>query len=238
VEEYCSLFLHDISHDVFTFGIEKKERGIVPFLQVGEALFPPNFDDYLEEEQQNSTSPFADQNSQPFYDSYESCSELETQDFQEQSFPTGPVYDDYESDLGESQVEEKEPEDQYSLYSKLVSEQPPPEVIEPTSFIHSPALIRDIRPHVNNCAAEEAACHQFSENCHSFYDLVNEYMEWHFPYALEPPYFISTPSCKEELKSVTVLLSRLHHLLMIIDIRKELLPRKLLEWLWWKSSFT
>jgi hypothetical protein len=63
-------------------------------------------------------------------------------------------------------------------------------------------------------------------------------MEWHFPYALEPPYFISTPACKEELKSVTVLLSRLHHLLMIIDRRKELLSRKLLEWLWWKSAFT
>jgi hypothetical protein len=54
-------------------------------------------------------------------------------------------------------------------------------------------------------------------------------MEWHFPYALEPPYFISTPVCKEELMSVTVLLSRLHHLLMIIDRGKELLSRKLLE---------
>jgi hypothetical protein len=63
-------------------------------------------------------------------------------------------------------------------------------------------------------------------------------MEWHFPYALEPPYFISTPTCKEELKSVIVLLSQLHHLLMIIDRRKELLSRKLLEWLWWKSAFT
>jgi hypothetical protein len=32
VEEDCSLFLHDISHDVFTFGVETEERGIVPFL--------------------------------------------------------------------------------------------------------------------------------------------------------------------------------------------------------------
>jgi hypothetical protein len=51
VEEDCSLFLHEISHDVFTFGVETEERGIVPLLQVGEALFPPDFDDYLEEEQ-------------------------------------------------------------------------------------------------------------------------------------------------------------------------------------------
>jgi hypothetical protein len=51
VEEDCSLFLHEISHDVFTFGVETEKRGIVPFRQVGEALFPPDFDDYLEEEQ-------------------------------------------------------------------------------------------------------------------------------------------------------------------------------------------
>jgi hypothetical protein len=35
VEEDCSLFLHEISHDVFTFGIELKDREIVPFLQDG-----------------------------------------------------------------------------------------------------------------------------------------------------------------------------------------------------------
>ena len=44
------------------------------------------------------------------------------QGFQEQSFPTGPVYDDYESDLGESQEEEKEPEEQSALCSEPVSE--------------------------------------------------------------------------------------------------------------------
>jgi hypothetical protein len=99
-------------------------------------------------------------------------------------------------------------------------------------------VIRDIRPRVNNCVAEEAIFRQFLGNGHSFDDPVSKYMEWHFPYALEPPYFISTPACKEELKSVVVLLSRLHHLLVIIDRRKELLSRKLLGWLWWKFSFT
>ena len=43
---------------------------------------------------------------------------------------------------------------------------------------------------------------------------------------------------QSELKSVAVLLSRLHYLLVIIDKRKELLSRKVLEWLWWKFSFT
>jgi hypothetical protein len=100
VEEDCSLFLHEISHDVFTFEVETEERGIVPLLQVGEALFPPDFDDYLEEE--------------------------------------------------------KEPEEQSTLCSEPVSKQPPPEISEPTSVIHPPVLIRDIRPHVSNCVAEEA----------------------------------------------------------------------------------
>jgi hypothetical protein len=59
VEEDCSLFLHKISHDVFTFRVEMEEWGIVPVLQVGEALSPPDFNDYLEEEQQSPTSPFA-----------------------------------------------------------------------------------------------------------------------------------------------------------------------------------
>jgi hypothetical protein len=35
VEEDCSFFLHEISHDVFTFGIERKDREAVPFLQDG-----------------------------------------------------------------------------------------------------------------------------------------------------------------------------------------------------------
>jgi len=119
-----------------------------------------------------------------------------------------------------------------------VSEWPPPEINESTSVIHPLVVIRYIRLRVNNYVAEEAVFRQFLENGHSFDDPVSKYMEWHFPYALEPPYFISTPACKEELKSVIVLLSRLHHLLVIIDIRKELLSRKLLEWLWWKFSFT
>jgi hypothetical protein len=135
VEEDCSLFLHEISHDVFTFGIEKEDLEIVPLLQVEEALFTPDFDDYSVEEQQSPISPVACQSSQTTYDSYESESELEMLDFQEQvaepypllakenyheeishpeqqleeqSFPMVPIYDDYESDPWESYEEQEE----------------------------------------------------------------------------------------------------------------------------------
>jgi hypothetical protein len=142
VEMDCSLFLHEISHDVFTIGVEMEDREIVPFLQNVGVLFSPNFDDYLEQEQQTPTSQFVDhRRSQPVYDSYESDSELDMLDFQEQTAepyplftkekyheeishlspsedveqheeeqnsPTGPVYDDYESDSGERQGEEGE----------------------------------------------------------------------------------------------------------------------------------
>jgi hypothetical protein len=269
VEMDGSLFLHEISHDVFTFGVETEEWGIVPFLQVGEALFSPDFDDYLEEEQQNPTSPFADQSSQPMYDSYESDSELDMLDFQEQtaepcplftkenyheeishpspsgdaeqyeeeqSFSMGPVYDHYESDPWESR--EGEPEEHFSFCPEPVSKQPTPENCQPTLVVHPPVLTRDIQPHVNNCVAEEAACRQFSGVFHWSYEPVKEYMELYFLHNLEPPYFISTSVYKKELKSVTVLLSWLHHLFVIIDKRKELSFRKLLEWLWWKFAFT
>jgi hypothetical protein len=178
VEEDFSFFLHEISHDVFTFWIEEKDRETIPISQDG----------------------------------------------------------------GVHRKEEEEPEERLSVhfffYPKPVSEQPPSKINEPMTVVHSPMLMRCIQPHENNCVAEEASFRQISKIFHSFYDPVSEYMEWHFPYALELPYFISTPACKEELKNVTIILSRLHHMLMIIDRRKELLSRKLLEWLWWKSAFT
>jgi hypothetical protein len=73
VEMDCSLFIHKISHDVFTFRVEMEDQEIVPFFQNGGVLFSPNFDDYLEEEQQSPTSQLADhRRSHLAYDSYES----------------------------------------------------------------------------------------------------------------------------------------------------------------------
>jgi hypothetical protein len=162
---------------------------------------------------------------------------------EEKNLPGEVVYDEYESDPGESQEEEeKEPEEQLSAhffsYPEPVNEQPPPEISDPTTVVHSPVLVRDIHPHENNCVAEEAACRQFSGIFHSFYDPVSEYMEWHFPYALEPPYFISTSACEGEVEecnrsAVTVTPSAGDH-----RQKEGASIRKLLEWLWWKSSFT
>jgi hypothetical protein len=231
------------------------------------------FDDYLYEEQQSPTSPFTDYSSQPVYDNYESNSELDMLDFQEQtaepyplftkekyneeinhpspsedveqheeeqSFPTGIVYDDYESDFGERQGEELEEKKKghFIVFTEPVSEQPPPKISRPTLVVHPPLLTRDIQPHVNNYVAKEVACLPFSGVYHWSYEPVKEYMELYFLHNLEPPYFISTSAYKEELKSVTILLSWLHHLFMIIDRRKELLFRNLLDWIWWKFAFT
>jgi hypothetical protein len=92
-EEDCSLFLHKISHDVFTFGIRKEDLEIVPFLQDEEVWCSPSFNDYSVEEQQSPTSQIDDLgSSQPVYDSYESSSELDTQNFQDKTAEPSPLF--------------------------------------------------------------------------------------------------------------------------------------------------
>jgi hypothetical protein len=246
VEEDFSLFLQGVSHDIFLPGIKEK-KNMYEQPEAADTTVPETyiFDGItiLEEEYRNEGQPLFDEyysddekQAYPTFDHYEDT----TQHGSKKNHPMVPIYDEYESNLGESQEEEKEPEEQLSTYfiPEPIGEQLPPEISEPTSVVQSHVLIKDIQPHVSNSVAEEAACHPFSEIRHSFYDPVGEYMEWHVLYALEPPYFISTSSCEEKLKSVAILLSRLHYLLVIIDKRKELLSRKLLEWLWWKFSFT
>jgi hypothetical protein len=174
MEEDCYFFLHHISHDVFTFGIEEKNQETVPFLQYGGVQEEP--------EEQLSTH--------------------------------------------------------FIFYLEPINEKPLPEISEPPIVVHSPVLIRNIQPQVNNCVAEKAACRQFSRIGHSFYDPISKYMEWHFLHALEPPTFIFMEALEDELKDVTFLISWLHRLLSIINRRKELLFRKLIGWLWWKFAFT
>jgi hypothetical protein len=86
LEEDCSRFIPDISHDVFTFGIEKKDQEIVLLLQDGGVLCSPSFDDYSDEEKQSPTSCFDSMGRiQPVYDSYKSDPNLDMKDFQEHS---------------------------------------------------------------------------------------------------------------------------------------------------------
>jgi hypothetical protein len=143
-----------------------------------------------------------------------------------------PTFDEYPNE------EEEEPEGQFISCPEPISEKPSPGTSQSASIVHPPMLTRDIQSCVSSCGADRAVCYKFSGVCHSFYEPVNEYLEWHFLHILEPPNLISTSAFGEKLKDVTILLSRLHYLLLIIDRVKELPVRKLLEWLWWKFAFT
>jgi hypothetical protein len=207
VEEVSSLFPQGVSHDIFLPGIKEKRimyeqpEAAGPTVPETEIFYGITV---LEEDHINEGQPLFDiyysddeQQAYPTFDHYRETEEPVSK----QNHPMVPIYDEYESDLGET-----EPEEKNISCPEPVSEKPPPESSEPTSVVHhQPMLIRDIQPQVNSCVAEEGVCRPFSGIFHSFYDPVCKYMKWHFPYALEPPYFISTPACKEELKSVTVL---------------------------------
>jgi hypothetical protein len=230
VEEDSSLFLQGVSHDIFLPGIKEKKIMYEQPEPTGPTI--PKMEIFygitvLEEDHINEGHPLFDvyysddeQQAYPTFDHYKDTEEPVSK----QKHPMVPIYDEYESDLGESQEEEqKEPVEQ-------VTSCPEP--------AHSPMQTHEVHPCRSSCGAEQACCYPFHRVCHSFYDPVSEYMEWHVLYALEPLYSISTSASEEKLKSVAVLLSRLHHLLVIIDRKKELPFRKLLDWLWWKSAFT
>jgi hypothetical protein len=63
-------------------------------------------------------------------------------------------------------------------------------------------------------------------------------MQLHFLHDLKPPGLIQPFPSRGNIKDVIVLLSQFHHLLFITDKVYELPIRKLLEWIWWKFSFT
>jgi hypothetical protein len=63
-------------------------------------------------------------------------------------------------------------------------------------------------------------------------------MELHFFQVLKPPNFILPSTLGGELKNVIDLLSQFHFLLLISDRLNKFSVRRLLDWLWWKSTFT
>jgi hypothetical protein len=63
-------------------------------------------------------------------------------------------------------------------------------------------------------------------------------MEWHFFQVLKPPNFIFPSTLGGEMKDVTDLLSLFHYLLLISDRVNKFSVRGLLDWLWWKFTFT
>jgi hypothetical protein len=140
--------------------------------------------------------------------------------------------------LGKAMKKRKSQRGSLSPVSEPVSEQPSPRASQPASTVHPPMLTRDIQPCVSSYGAEHVVCYKLSGVFHSFYEPVSKYLEWNFLHILEPPNFISTSAFGEKMKDVTILLSWLHYLLLITDIINGLPVRKLLEWLWWKFSFT
>jgi hypothetical protein len=186
----------------------------------------------MQDFQENTTEPYPLFLKEDYHEEINHpCSVVITEQHdEEQNFHMGHVYDDYESNPWESQEEEEEQqEEQFISCSEPFCEQPPPKISQTTPASHLPVLAKYIQQCVSSCVVEEAAYYKFFRIYYSFYEPVNEYMEWHFLHVLELPYFISTSSFEGELKGVTILLSQLHQLLVIIDRVKELPFRKLLD---------
>jgi hypothetical protein len=211
VEEDSSLFLQEVSHDIFLPRIKEKNHmyeqpeaavTVVPEMDIFNSYIldgiivlevdhryegQPLFDEYSSDDEQQAY---------PTFDHYEDTDRHDNK----KRFPMVPIYDDYESDPWESQ-EEEEPEEQqqngqFISCLESASEQPPPEISQPVSTVHPPVPTRDIQPYVNNGVAEEVACHQFSGVFRWSYEPVKEYMELYFLHNLELPYFISTSALR------------------------------------------
>jgi hypothetical protein len=101
VEEDLSLFLQEVSHDIFSPEIEERDRGIVHFsVQDQGALGSPIFDEYSDEEEQIH---FADlRSNQPSYDSYES-------DYDGEQYCEEISYQETAEDIQQSSLQISEP---------------------------------------------------------------------------------------------------------------------------------
>jgi hypothetical protein len=113
VEEDFSLFFQGVSHDIFLLGIKEK-KNMYEQPEATDTTFPETdiFDGItiLEEEYRNEGQPLFDeyysddeQQAYPTFDHYEDTDRHDNK----QSHPMVPIYDEYESDPGESQPEEE-----------------------------------------------------------------------------------------------------------------------------------
>jgi hypothetical protein len=119
VEEDSSLFLQEVSHDIFLPNI--KEKNLMYEQREATVIVVPEmdiFDNYildgitiLEVDHRNEGQPFFDEYSsddeQQAYPTFDHYKDFDRHD-KKQSFPMVPIYDDYESDPSESHGEEEE----------------------------------------------------------------------------------------------------------------------------------
>jgi hypothetical protein len=202
VEEDSSLFLQEVSHDIFLPRIKEKNHmyeqpeatvTVVPEMDIFNSYILDGII-VLEVDHRYEGKPFFDEYSsddeQQAYPTFDHYEDTERHD-KKQSFPMVPIYDDYESDPWESHgEEEEEPKMQFTDCSEPVSEQPSSEISQPASTSHSPELSIDIQPCVSSCQTKHAFCHLF-------YEPVREYMELQFLHILKPLSFISFSSFEE-----------------------------------------
>jgi hypothetical protein len=232
VEEDSSLFLQEVSHDIFSPRIEEKNHvyeqpeatvTVVPEMDIFNSYILDGII-VLEVDHRYEGKPI-------FYE-YSS-------DDEQQAYPTFDHYED-------TKQHDKEEEPSIDIHEEISCHQLADVIREdkgevdqqPTSSLHSPVLTRDIQPYVSSCEAEQAFCYSFSGFPQLFHEPVREYMELHFLHLLKPPSFILTSELGGGMKDVIILLSRLHHLLSITDRVSGFPVRKLLDWLWWKFTFT
>jgi hypothetical protein len=167
VEEDSSLFLQEVSHDVFSPRIEEKNQEVAHFsLQDKRVLRSPIFDEYSDEEEQIPTLHFVDLgSSQPVYDNYESDSDVDMKDFQDHTIEPFPLFSKEKhwveinhpgpAEDTEQHVREKHPfidihEEISCLQLADVIREDKEEVDkQPASTFHSPVLATDIQPDVS-----------------------------------------------------------------------------------------
>jgi hypothetical protein len=232
VEEDSSLFLQEVSHDIFSPRIEENNHVyeqpkatviVVPEMDIFNSYILDGIT-ILEFDHRYEGNPI-------FYE-YSS-------DDEQQYYPTFDHYDN-------TKQHDKKEEPSIDIHEEISCHQLADVIREdkgevdhqPTSSLHSLVLTRDIQPYVSSYEVEHAFYYSFSGFPQLFHEPVREYMEFHFLHLLKPPSFILTSTLGEGLKDVIILLSQLHHMLSITDRVSGFPVRKLLDWIWWKLAFT
>jgi quinol monooxygenase YgiN len=166
-------------------------------------------------------------------------------DDEQQSYPIFDHYEDREYDAEVGLVTEDitrifdQEQPLVEAHEEIVYTQP--EVNQQSSVDQQPptSILLPLVPTVysKQLEGEKEICYQSHVFCHHFHDPVGVYMELYFSNVLEPVNFIVSATVRGDIGNVFKPLSYSSCLLSIIGIIKTHVS-KLLEWLWWKFSFT
>jgi hypothetical protein len=252
VEEDFSLFLQEVSHDVFSPVIEEKNQEIAHFsLQDKRVLGSPIFDEYSDEEEKIPTSHFVDLGSnQPVYDNYESDSDVDMKEFQDHTIEPFPLY-----------IKEQHCVEINHPGSTEDIEQPSLQINKPAFTMLEPGSADNIKQHMisneispqpcSDLKVAESGSFHGKENMSRIFDLqLEQYQAEVFPYGFHDPFSDYMESLSSS--NVKLFLSNkgwfccpfeLHFcmswVLSFIFSRSRIsLVNQLLVWLHWKHDFT